>query len=83
MDYNNRVHDTLHNLCRRLNFCRYIRMKSLTQGLLDVSMVVVNAAHLTKVLRLGPALHPFYYAVVSMIAVSITLEVSVSSFSQL
>ena len=53
---------------------RYATKKTIAQGMLDVALLTANASQLKYVLQLGDA-HPFYELMVSLIVISILLQV--------
>lgn len=54
----------------------YATKKTVAQGLLDVALLSVNATQLKQLLQLGPK-HDFYIVMVTLISVSIALQVLV------
>uniref|UniRef100_A0A2L2YUM6 Ninjurin-1 n=1 Tax=Parasteatoda tepidariorum TaxID=114398 RepID=A0A2L2YUM6_PARTP len=61
----------------KMNFCNYCRRKTYAQASMDIALLVVNAAHLTKVLRGNP--HDNLRMIkISLISVSIVLEVLIA-----
>lgn len=54
---------------------RYATKKTIAQGLLDVALLSANASQLKYVLQVGQERHQFYTLMVSLIIVSIILQV--------
>jgi len=53
---------------------RYATKKTIAQGMLDVALLTANASQLKYVLQLGDS-HPFYELMISLIVISIILQV--------
>ena len=53
---------------------RYATKKTIAQGMLDVALLTANASQLKYVLQLGDK-HPFYELMLSLIVISIILQV--------
>ena len=64
---------------KALDANRYATKKTIAQGLLDVALLTANASQLKYVLQVGYDNHPFYYLMLSLIIISIILQVSRSS----
>lgn len=61
---------------KNLNFFNYCRRKSYTQLSMDIALIVVNASHLTQVIRIGS--HDSLYTVkICLISLSIFFEVAI------
>ncbi|KFM71059.1 Ninjurin-1, partial [Stegodyphus mimosarum] len=61
---------------KKLKFCTYCRRKSYSQLSMDVALVVVNVAHMVKIIRGGS--HDNLYTVkLALVGLSIFLEVSI------
>ena len=54
----------------------YATKKTIAQGLLDVALLTANASQLKNVLQVGADNHLFYYFMLSLIIISIILQVS-------
>ena len=54
----------------------YATKKTIAQGLLDVALLTANASQLKNVLQVGADNHMFYYFMLSLIIISIILQVS-------
>ncbi|CAN8001427.1 unnamed protein product [Ixodes hexagonus] len=54
----------------------YATKKTVAQGLLDVALLSVNATQLKQLLQLGPQ-HDFYVVMITLISVSIVLQILV------
>lgn len=54
----------------------YATKKTVAQGLLDVALLSVNATQLKQLLQLGPK-HDFYTVMVTLISVSIVMQILV------
>lgn len=61
---------------KTLDANRYATKKTIAQGLLDVALLTANASQLKYVLQVGADNHPFYYLMLSLIIISIILQVS-------
>jgi len=59
---------------------RYATKKTIAQGMLDVALLTANASQLKYVLQLGDS-HPFYELMISLIVISIILQVIVAVLS--
>lgn len=55
---------------------RYATKKSLAQGMLDIALLTANASQLRYTLQVGPK-HEFYVMMLTMISVSIIMQVSI------
>ncbi|VVC92781.1 unnamed protein product [Leptidea sinapis] len=54
---------------------RYATKKTVAQGLLDIALLTSNASQLKYILQVGPR-HEFYTLLVTLISISIILQVS-------
>lgn len=63
-------------LQKTLDANRYATKKTIAQGLLDVALLTANASQLKYVLQVGKQ-HEFYTLMLSLIIVSIVLQVSI------
>lgn len=61
---------------------RYATKKSLAQGMLDIALLTANASQLRYTLQVGPK-HEFYVMMLTMISVSIIMQVSIFRTSYL
>lgn len=52
----------------------YATKKTIAQGLLDVALLTANASQLKYLLQVGPE-HEFYYVMMTLISLSIILQV--------
>lgn len=59
---------------------RYATKKTIAQGLLDVALLTANASQLKYVLQVGKQ-HEFYVLMLSLIIVSIVLQVGIHFIS--
>merc|ERR1712241_734466 len=59
---------------KALDANRYATKKTIAQGMLDVALLTANASQLKYVLQLGDS-HPFYELMISLIVISIVLQV--------
>lgn len=66
---------TLHYI-KNLNFFNYCRRKTYSQLSMDVALIVVNAAHLTHIIRSGHT-DNLYLIKLCLVGLSIFLEVSI------
>ena len=73
---NNNVH--LFQRRPGLDANRYATKKTIAQGMLDVALLTANASQLKYVLQLGDS-HPFYELMISLIVISIILQVCIFS----
>ncbi len=64
---------------KTLDANRYATKKTIAQGMLDVALLTANASQLKYVLTVGPDKHPFYDLMLSLIIISIILQVSQKS----
>lgn len=55
----------------------YTTKKTIAQGMLDVALLTANASQLKYLLQLGKA-HEFYYLMVTLISLSLVLQVSIN-----
>jgi hypothetical protein len=53
----------------------YATKKTITQGLLDIALLTANASQLKIVLEVGEA-HPYYVLLITLLSVSIALQVA-------
>lgn len=60
-----------------LNINNYATRKTLAQGMLDLALLTANAAQLKRIMTIGPA-NNFYYLLVTLISISILLQVVVA-----
>ena len=60
---------------KALDANRYATKKTIAQGLLDVALLTANASQLKYVLQVGVEKHPFYYLMLSLIVISMILQV--------
>lgn len=61
---------------RKLDANRYATKKTIAQGMLDVALLTANASQLKYVLQVGENEHPFYHLMLSLIIISMILQVS-------
>lgn len=59
-----------------MNVNRYATKKTIAQGMLDIALLTANASQLKYVLQVGKERHPFYTLMVTLISISIVLQVS-------
>jgi hypothetical protein len=57
----------------------YATKKTITQGLLDIALLTANASQLKFVLEVGES-HPYYVLLVTLLAISIALQVITACF---
>lgn len=62
-------------LQKSLDVNKYATKKTIAQGLLDVALLTANASQLKYVLQVGEK-HEFYSLMLSLISISIVLQVS-------
>ena len=62
---------------KKLDANRYATKKTIAQGMLDVALLTANASQLKYVLQVGEENHPFYTLMLSLIILSIILQVSI------
>jgi len=62
---------------KALDANRYATKKTIAQGLLDVALLTANASQLKYVLQVGYDKHPFYYLMLSLIIISMILQLIV------
>ncbi|XP_031329348.1 ninjurin-2 isoform X2 [Photinus pyralis] len=67
-------------ILKTLDANRYATKKTIAQGLLDVALLTANASQLKYVLQVGKQ-HEFYTLMLSLIIVSIVLQVSAALLS--
>lgn len=60
---------------RRLDANAYATKKTIAQGMLDVALLTANASQLKYLLQLGKV-HEFYYLMITLISLSLVLQVS-------
>nr|XP_040567564.1 ninjurin-2-like isoform X3 [Lepeophtheirus salmonis] len=60
---------------------RYATKKTIAQGMLDIALLTANASQLKYVLQVGEENHPFYYLMISLISISIILQMIVGGLS--
>ncbi|XP_021960377.1 ninjurin-2 isoform X1 [Folsomia candida] len=60
-----------------MNVNRYATKKTIAQGMLDIALLTANASQLKYVLQVGKERHPFYTLMVTLISISIVLQVTV------
>lgn len=65
-----------------LNVNKYATIKSAAQGLLDMALLAANASQLKSVLQVGEK-YEFYTLLLSLIIVSIVLQVSIRTFKKI
>ncbi|XP_021960378.1 ninjurin-2 isoform X2 [Folsomia candida] len=58
-----------------MNVNRYATKKTIAQGMLDIALLTANASQLKYVLQVGKERHPFYTLMVTLISISIVLQV--------
>jgi len=66
---------------KALDANRYATKKTIAQGLLDVALLTANASQLKYVLQVGYDKHPFYYLMLSLIIISMILQIVVAVLS--
>ncbi|XP_067303397.1 ninjurin-1-like isoform X2 [Pseudorasbora parva] len=64
------------NRLRPFNMNHYATKKSAAQSMLDVALLMANSSQLKTVLHSGPQ-HRFYFPLISLISLSISLQVIV------
>lgn len=57
---------------------RYATKKTIAQGMLDIALLTANASQLKYILQVGEK-HEFYTLMLTLISISIILQVSYSS----
>ncbi|KAF5299922.1 hypothetical protein FQR65_LT09317 [Abscondita terminalis] len=67
-------------MIQKLDANRYATKKTIAQGLLDVALLTANASQLKYILQVGKQ-HEFYTLMLSLIIVSIVLQVSAGLLS--
>jgi hypothetical protein len=60
---------------------KYATKKTITQGLLDIALLTANASQLKFVLEVGEN-HPYYTLLLTLLVVSIALQVSYAEVSR-
>lgn len=60
---------------KEFGYNNYATKKTITQGLLDIALLTANASQLKFVMEVGEA-HPYYVLLVTLLAVSIALQVT-------
>ncbi|KAI1297696.1 Ninjurin-2 [Halotydeus destructor] len=55
----------------------YATKKTIAQGMLDVALLTANASQLKYLLQLGPKDQPFYHVMLSLISLSIFLQIMI------
>lgn len=75
MSYSSQVEPSTNMRRPGLDANRYATKKTIAQGMLDVALLTANASQLKYVLQLGPDKHPFYELMLSLIVISIILQV--------
>jgi len=58
-----------------MNINRYATKKTIAQGMMDIALLTANASQLKYVLQVGKDQHPFFTLMVTLISVSIVLQV--------
>lgn len=58
---------------------RYATKKTIAQGMLDIALLTANASQLKYILQVGEK-HEFYTLMLTLISISIVLQVSVLKF---
>lgn len=61
---------------------RYATKKTIAQGMLDIALLTANASQLKYILQVGEQ-HEFYKLMVTLISLSIVLQVNSPSFALL
>jgi hypothetical protein len=61
---------------KEFGYNNYATKKTITQGLLDIALLTANASQLKFVLEVGET-HPYYVLLVTLLAVSIALQVTI------
>lgn len=61
---------------KKLDANRYATKKTIAQGMLDVALLTANASQLKYVLQVGSDNHPFYHLMLTLIIISMILQVS-------
>ncbi|XP_054712630.1 ninjurin-1-like [Uloborus diversus] len=64
------------NYIKNLKFCTYCRRKSYSQISMDIALIVVNAAHMTQIIRMGNH-DSLYFVKLILVGLSIFLEISI------
>jgi len=54
---------------------KYVTKKTIAQRMLDIALLTANASQLKYVLQVGKERHPFYTLMVTLISISIALQV--------
>jgi hypothetical protein len=62
-------------VAKDFNHNNYASKKTITEGLLDIALLTANAAQLKLLLEVGPA-YSYYALLITLLAVSITVQVS-------
>uniref|UniRef100_A0A8C5R194 Ninjurin 2 n=1 Tax=Leptobrachium leishanense TaxID=445787 RepID=A0A8C5R194_9ANUR len=69
--------DLLSDGTRSLDYNHYTNKKSAAETMLDVALLMANASQLKAVIHHGPSLN-FYYSLITLISISIVLQVVVA-----
>ncbi|CAB3381409.1 Hypothetical predicted protein [Cloeon dipterum] len=64
---------------RTIDANRYASKKTLAQGMLDIALLTANASQLKYILQVGHQ-HEFYTLMVTLISISIILQVNIALF---
>ncbi|XP_049540223.1 ninjurin-2-like isoform X1 [Anopheles darlingi] len=67
----------LFNSIKGLDLNSYATRKSIAQGMLDLALLTANASQLKYILTVGTA-HEFYHLLLTLIIISISLQVTVA-----
>lgn len=67
---------------KTLDANRYATKKTIAQGMLDIALLTANASQLKYILQVGHK-HEFYTLMLSLIIISIVLQVRIYLFSQI
>jgi hypothetical protein len=67
----------VHCISKDFGHNKYATKKTITQGLLDVALLTANASQLKFLLEVGES-HPYYVLLLTLLAVSLALQVSLT-----
>lgn len=67
---------TMLPLASNFDVNQYITKKTVTQGMMDVALLMSNAAQLKALLEVGKE-HPYFYLLIVLVVMSITIQVIV------
>jgi hypothetical protein len=74
--------DVVHCISKDFGHNKYATKKTVTQGLLDIALLTANASQLKFLTDVGDR-HPYYVLLLTLLAVSFALQVSLTRYSLL